>query len=184
MAPRCISMPGLPSASAHCRGGRTPELDDLEVLEWIGRFLARIHTVGAAQPFAHRPALDLQTFAIEPRDWLLAHEMIPLDVQSAWRGACEKAIDLIAAWRATHNALEANLELKAGRIIRLHGDCHPGNILWTPARPTRRRPALCGPGRRPHGPRRARPVDAAVATAPSAPVSWAHCWMGTSSSDL
>ena len=42
------------------RGGRPPELDDPEVLEWIGRFLARIHTVGAAQPFADRPALDLQ----------------------------------------------------------------------------------------------------------------------------
>ncbi|MBP6395808.1 MAG: serine/threonine protein kinase, partial [Giesbergeria sp.] len=41
------------------RGGRQPELDDFEVLEWIGRFLARIHTVGSAKPFAHRPALDL-----------------------------------------------------------------------------------------------------------------------------
>jgi Ser/Thr protein kinase RdoA (MazF antagonist) len=45
------------------RGGRQPELDDFEVLEWIGRFLARIHTVGAARPFTHRPALDLQALA-------------------------------------------------------------------------------------------------------------------------
>src|SRR5215208_1323540 len=42
------------------RGGRAPELDDAEVLEWIGRFLARIHMVGASQPFATRPALDLR----------------------------------------------------------------------------------------------------------------------------
>ena len=42
------------------RGGRQPELDDFEVLEWIGRFLARIHTTGAAQPFVHRPLLDLR----------------------------------------------------------------------------------------------------------------------------
>ena len=33
------------------RGGRTPELDDPAVLEWIGRFLGRIHAVGATQPF-------------------------------------------------------------------------------------------------------------------------------------
>eukprot|EP01030_Chromulinospumella_sphaerica_P000807 gene807-789_t len=79
------------------RGGRQPELDDFEVLEWIGRFLARIHTVGAAQPFAHRPTLDLATFGTASRDWLLMNEIIPLDMQ-----------------------------------IRLHGDCHPGNILWTP----------------------------------------------------
>ena len=109
------------------RGGRTPELDDLEVLEWIGRFLARLHTVGAAQPFAHRGSLDLQTYAIEPRDWLLAHEMIPLDVQSTWAAQCEKAIACISDCLA-----DANGQGQTGRIIRLHGDCHPGNILWTP----------------------------------------------------
>ena len=112
------------------RGGRTPELDDLEVLEWIGRFLARLHTVGAAQPFAHRGSLDLQTYAIEPRDWLLAHEMIPLDVQSTWAAQCEKAIACIAACLGNTNG-QGQME-QAGRIIRLHGDCHPGNILWTP----------------------------------------------------
>ena len=104
------------------RGGRRPELDDFEVLEWIGRFLARIHTVGSATPFAHRPALDVQTFAAEPRDWLLAHDAIPLDVQGAWHKRCDEAIAVIGS------ALDAS----AVRRIRLHGDCHPGNILWTP----------------------------------------------------
>ena len=69
------------------RGGRQPELDDFEVLEWIGRFLARIHTVGSAKPFAHRPTLDLHSYASEPHDWLLAHDIIPLDMQSSWRSA-------------------------------------------------------------------------------------------------
>jgi Ser/Thr protein kinase RdoA (MazF antagonist) len=104
------------------RGGRRPELDDFEVLEWIGRFLARIHTVGAARPFTVRPQLDVQTFAVEPRDWLLAHDAIPLDVQGSWLKLCNQAIDLISS------VLDAN----PARRIRLHGDCHPGNILWTP----------------------------------------------------
>ena len=109
------------------RGGRAPELDDFEVLEWVGRFLARIHTVGAARPFAQRPALDVQAFATEPHDWLLVHRMIPLDVQGAWMEACTQAISLIA----THDHLTSGNGLRDSRI-RLHGDCHPGNILWTP----------------------------------------------------
>jgi Ser/Thr protein kinase RdoA (MazF antagonist) len=107
------------------RGGRTPELDDLEVLEWIGRFLARIHTVGAAKPFAHRPALDVQTFALEPAEWLQTHQMIPLEVEREWRDAFAAALALVQE-KMAEGASER-------RLIRLHGDCHPGNILWTPA---------------------------------------------------
>lgn len=113
------------------RGGRQPELDDFEVLEWIGRFLARIHTVGAARPFTARPALDLQHFGTEPRDWLLAHELIPLDMQSAWREACKTALDLIASG-AQYTSAGGRFDLKSATLLRLHGDCHPGNILWTP----------------------------------------------------
>ena len=104
------------------RGGRRPELDDFDVLEWIGRFLARIHTVGAAQDFAVRPQLDVATFALEPRDWLLAHDAIPLDVQGPWLQLCNEAIALITSMLAAGPV----------RHLRLHGDCHPGNILWIP----------------------------------------------------
>jgi Ser/Thr protein kinase RdoA (MazF antagonist) len=128
------------------RGGRPPELDSPEVLEWIGRFLARIHTVGAAKPFASRPALDLASFGIASRDWLLDKEQIPLDVQSAWAKASQDAIDLIA----THACLTGAGGQKTSKysdelplkMLRLHGDCHPGNILWTPTDA----PATAGPG--------------------------------------
>ena len=107
------------------RGGRQPELDDGEVLEWIGRYLARLHIVGARSAFTARPALDLQAFGREPRDWLLTHEAIPLDVQGEWTREVETALSLVetALNRATQDGV---------RLLRAHGDCHPGNILWTP----------------------------------------------------
>jgi Ser/Thr protein kinase RdoA (MazF antagonist) len=108
------------------RGGRAPELDDGSVLEWIGRFLARIHAVGAARPFVTRPALDLQSFGLEPCEWLLGHQMIPMDVQSAWEKKCREALRMIA-----DTALGERKDPDIA-MIRLHGDCHPGNILWTP----------------------------------------------------
>jgi Ser/Thr protein kinase RdoA (MazF antagonist) len=121
---------GFAFSASPRRGGRRPELDDEDVLEWIGRFLARIHTVGQAGPFAHRPALDLQTFAIAPRDWLLTHEAIPLDIQAQWQEACDRAIKVIADcpwWERATGQNDSSI-----RLLRLHGDCHPGNILWTP----------------------------------------------------
>ena len=107
------------------RGGRSPELDDAEVLEWIGRYLARLHTVGAKRPFQERPALDLASFGEEPRDWLLGHDAIPMDVQGDWGRACALALKRIET--ALAQARDAGV-----RHLRLHGDCHPGNILWTP----------------------------------------------------
>ncbi len=105
------------------RGGRRPELESLEVLEWIGRFLARIHQVGARQAFEHRPSLDLQTFGHDCQRLLLDGQYLPLDVASRWQKACTEALQVAGGiWQ------------EAGDIqsLRLHGDCHPGNILWTP----------------------------------------------------
>ncbi len=113
------------------------------MLEWIGRFLARIHTVGAAKPFVSRPALDLQSFGIESREWLLSHDKVPLDVQSAWAKMSQDAIDLIAGHVCLTGAGgQKDLDREPIKRLRLHGDCHPGNILWTPLES----PASAGPG--------------------------------------
>jgi Ser/Thr protein kinase RdoA (MazF antagonist) len=104
------------------RGGRAPELGDPDTLEWMGRFIGRIHAVGAVRPFAERPALDVETFGVEPRDWLLAHGFIPDDLRAAWESIVNLALD------GVRRAFD-----RAGAVatLRLHGDCHAGNVLWT-----------------------------------------------------
>ena len=109
------------------RGGRPPELDDPEVLEWIGRFLARIHDVGAERPFESRGALDLSSFGKEPRDWLVGHDLIAPEVRSSWITRCAEALSQIERSFARAGTSERPIG-----TLRLHGDCHPGNILWTP----------------------------------------------------
>ncbi len=104
------------------RGGRQPELDDPKTLEWIGRFIGRIHAVGAVSAFHERPTLDIESHGTEPRDWLLESGQIPDDVLEAWEAAAALALDGV---RYCFD--------RAGIVkrIRLHGDCHAGNILWT-----------------------------------------------------
>jgi len=104
------------------RGGRSPELGDGETLEWIGRFLARLHHVGARAPFAHRPAVDLATYGVEPREWLLTQGQLPLEVERAWANVSQQALGLVAG------SFSGQLT-----SLRLHADCHAGNILWTPS---------------------------------------------------
>ena len=108
------------------RGGRTPELEDRETLAWLGRYLGRIHAVGAARAFAARPALDVESFGREPRDWLLAHDFVPADLRAAWQGAADLALQGVARCYARAGA---------PRALRLHGDCHAGNVLWTEGGP-------------------------------------------------
>ena len=78
------------------RGGRTPELEDRDTLEWMGRFIGRIHAVGATKAFTERPALDVESFGREPRDWLLAHDFIPADLLDAWKSIVELALAGVA----------------------------------------------------------------------------------------
>jgi Ser/Thr protein kinase RdoA (MazF antagonist) len=108
------------------RGGRAPELDRPEVLEWMGRFLGRIHAVGAIEQYRVRPALDMETFGRQPREWLLEHGFIPADLRDAYESVSAQALDGVAACYA-----------RAGTVamIRLHGDCHGGNVLYTDSGP-------------------------------------------------
>jgi len=103
-------------------GGRAPELENRDTLEWMGRFLGRIHAVGALQNYQHRPSINLDTFGLAPRDYLLANDFIPADLLPAYRSVIDQALDGVrACYDRTGNL----------KLLRLHGDCHAGNVLWT-----------------------------------------------------
>jgi Ser/Thr protein kinase RdoA (MazF antagonist) len=108
------------------RGGRAPELDNPDTLEWLGRFIGRIHAVGALIPFAHRPALDIATFGEEPREYLLGNDFIPADLRVAYTSVIDQALAGVRDGFQRAGAVQS---------IRLHGDCHPGNVLWTDGGP-------------------------------------------------
>nr|WP_315400997.1 serine/threonine protein kinase [uncultured Duganella sp.] len=107
-------------------GGRAPELGDPSVLEWTGRFIARIHAVGAVKPYRERPALDLATFGSEPCAFLQAGQFIPADLREAYASVSARALD------GVRRAYDRAGDLPS---LRLHGDCHGGNVLWTDAGP-------------------------------------------------
>jgi len=102
-------------------GGRAPELEDRATLVHLGRFIARIHTVGASRPFADRPALSIEAFGDEAREFLLAHAFIPSDLRAAWTSVVDQALQSV---RRAYGERDV-------AAIRLHGDCHGANVLWT-----------------------------------------------------
>jgi Ser/Thr protein kinase RdoA (MazF antagonist) len=103
-------------------GGRAPELDDRVTLEWIGRFIGRIHAVGAMESYLHRPTLDIESFGVEPSTYLLQQGFIPDELVEVYRGVAAQALD------GVRRCID-----RAGAVkkLRLHGDCHVGNVLWT-----------------------------------------------------
>jgi len=103
-------------------GGHWPELGTQGERKWIGRFIARIHAVGATRTFDHRPQLDIESFGHASVCFLLEQGFIPAHIETAYRTLTEDLLQQISS--AYNNAGDV-------QKIRLHGDCHPGNILWT-----------------------------------------------------
>ncbi|MCW8807805.1 MAG: serine/threonine protein kinase, partial [Rhodanobacter sp.] len=104
------------------RGGRAPELEALDQLQWLGRLIARIHVVGARQPFAQRGRLDRETMVQQPMQAVLGSSLLPESLHTNYRAAARRLDAAIAS------RMEA---IGPVRQLRLHGDCHPGNVLWT-----------------------------------------------------
>ena len=109
------------SVSPRC-GGRSPELEDPQTLEWIGRFLARLHLVGQQQRFEHRGTLEGSAAARASVQWLVDSDLLPMGALGGWHSACLRALDAVDVRFQRHGPLA---------LLRIHGDCHAGNVLWT-----------------------------------------------------
>lgn len=104
------------------QGGRVPEISSKDQLQWLGRLLGRLHAIGAQSAYSARPTLSVTLFGDEPRAYLLQGPWLPPDLTNAYSSVSAHALD------AVRRCFE-----RAGDInhIRLHGDCYPGNLLWT-----------------------------------------------------
>jgi Ser/Thr protein kinase RdoA (MazF antagonist) len=103
------------------QGGRCPNLENPDHLEWIGRFLGRIHATGASKAFEHRESLDVQNLGWQSIHWLKGEDILPPEHAPQYLLLCESLLKQIDEIFARHEFSH----------LRLHGDCHPGNILWT-----------------------------------------------------
>jgi Ser/Thr protein kinase RdoA (MazF antagonist) len=104
-----------------CKGGRAPELDNPSHLLQLGRFIARIHLLGSSRSFEHRPVIDCDSYIHQSSRYLLEHGFIPSHLVTAYETLLRDLNERIASCYASAGAVST---------IRLHGDCHPGNILW------------------------------------------------------
>lgn len=104
------------------QGGRSPEFEDPDTLSRMGRLLARIHAVGARRGFIARPDLDVKGFGERPRAFLQAHACLPPELESVYFGLVDLALESVRRCYDRAGAV---------RMLRVHGDCHAGNVLWT-----------------------------------------------------
>ncbi|ROR04830.1 serine/threonine protein kinase [Erwinia sp. JUb26] len=100
-------------------GGRQYETDNYDHLEWVGRFLGRIHQTGRRETFAYRPTIDLSEYVDQPLQILASSTLVPKGLKDS----------LLASIERLRTTLQ-NCWHTQWRPLRLHGDCHPGNILW------------------------------------------------------
>lgn len=103
------------------QSGRALELENLDQLEWMGRFIGRLHAVGACKDYQHRPRLDITTYGIIPHQYLIENHFIPDFLQATYRATTDALLEKMTQIVASVGNI---------RYIRLHGDCHAGNVLW------------------------------------------------------
>jgi Ser/Thr protein kinase RdoA (MazF antagonist) len=101
--------------------GRAPELDAPEARALLGRSVARLHQVGARRPFTARPRIDIQRLGWEARAQVLSSELLPQALRERYSSVSGALLERVSSVFAAARAV---------RDIRIHGDCHLGNLLW------------------------------------------------------
>lgn len=108
-------------------GGRALDIDNLDHLEWMGRFIGRMHAVGACRSYQFRPTLNVNTYGRVPSQFLLEKDFIPDFLRKSYAETVEQLLERITALFASVPDLA---------YVRTHGDCHLGNILWNDSGPS------------------------------------------------
>ena len=103
------------------KGGHPPEFDNLDNLLVMGRFLGRMHQVGSMREFQTRNTLSIELFAEKNVSFLMEHDFLPPDLRKAYESLAQ---DLITRMYSIKK------ETMQAKLIRTHGDCHIGNVLW------------------------------------------------------
>jgi Ser/Thr protein kinase RdoA (MazF antagonist) len=104
------------------QGGHAPNLEPEENLVTFGRTLGRIHRVGAARRFQHRPAISVDRLGSASREFLLQSDFIPGELRDAYATLSAHLLQHIG-------------DLRVPQRGRIHGDCHLGNVLWRDGAP-------------------------------------------------
>ncbi|MCH7821708.1 MAG: serine/threonine protein kinase [Proteobacteria bacterium] len=105
-----------------CCGGRSPDLDNYELLRQLGRFVARIHLIGELSDFDDRPTIDIDSYGTASCEYLLEHDFIPAELRLAYEGVAEMVLDGVEA---------SYVRAGSSAYLRIHADFHPGNVLVT-----------------------------------------------------
>lgn len=118
---------GFRLAAFPLRSGGAPDLDQPEARELLGRTLGRIHAIGALRPFVARPSLSGERLGARARRTVLAAPQFPPHMHERYEQVSARLLAQV---------LDVTDEGHGWRPIRLHGDCHLGNILWQAQGPT------------------------------------------------
>lgn len=102
------------------KGGHAPELDNLDNLLIMGRFLGRMHAVGAVRAFQYRPAITCKHYGYESAA-LIKDKFMPEHICESYDAVVDEILKIID---------KIYIDGEDAEYIRVHGDCHVGNILW------------------------------------------------------
>jgi len=110
------------------RAGRAGDMDNFDNLQQLGRFLGRIHAVGAASDFQYRPSIGIESFGSKSLEFVL-DGVIPDSLRDAYQSVMESLLILIDRRFSESGYLQPRAEQRV-QLLRCHGDCHAGNLLW------------------------------------------------------
>jgi len=112
---------GFRFALFECMAGVAPDLDQPGDRQLLGRTLGRLHAIGALRRFEHRGTVANWRHGAPAREFILSQGVVPEPLDVIYEDVSAQLVTAIGSCVESMGPLAT---------LRLHGDCHPGNILW------------------------------------------------------